>query len=59
MIPKLESNTDNNLEYRPINLLSGLSKVAERVIKNQVFSFIETEKLVVKGQLEFRNNRGT
>ena len=37
MIPKLESYTDNYLEYRPINLLSCLSKVAERVIKNRLY----------------------
>ena len=33
--------------------------MAERVIKNRLYSFIETEKLVVKGQSGFRNNRGT
>ena len=52
MIPKLESYTDNYLEYRPINLLSCLSKVAERVIKNRLY-------LVVREHTGFRNNRGT
>ena len=48
MIPKLESYTDNYLEYWPINLLSCLSKVAE----NRLY-------LVVREHTGFRNNRGT
>ena len=36
MIPKLESYTDNYLEYWPINLLSCFSKVSERIIKNRL-----------------------
>ena len=59
MIPKLESYTYNYLEYRPINLLSCLSKVSERVIKNRLYSIIESENLVVREQSGFRNKRGT
>ena len=44
MIPKLESYTHNYLEYRPINLLSCLSKVSERVIKDKTVFFHRDRK---------------
>ena len=40
--------------YRPISLLSTLSKVLERVISNQIYGYFETNKLFYAGQFGFR-----
>ena len=43
-IPKTDNPTSNK-DYRPISVLSVLSKVYKRVIFNQLCSFIETQNL--------------
>ena len=43
-IPKTDNLTSIK-DYRPILVLSVLSKVHERVILNQLYSFIETKSL--------------
>ena len=59
MIPKKESNLSNPTDYRPINLLSCIGKLAERIIKNRLYSFLESNKLLSSAQSGFRNFRGT
>ena len=48
-----------NTFYRPISLLSCVGKVAERVVKNRLYAFLENSKLIIKEQSGFRNKRGT
>jgi hypothetical protein len=59
MIPKKESNSNNPTEYRPISLLSCIGKLAERIIKNRLYFFLETNNLLSPAQSGFRNCRGT
>jgi hypothetical protein len=59
MIPKKESNSTNPAEYRPISLLSCIGKLAERIIKNRLYVFLESNKLLLHTQSGFRNYRGT
>ena len=42
--------------YRPISLLSTLSKVLERVISNQVYGYFESNKLLFPNQFGFRRS---
>ena len=59
MIPKKESNSNNPTEYRPISLLSCIGKLAERIIKNRLYSYLENNNLLSSAQSGFRNFRGT
>ena len=52
-IPKTDNLTSIK-DYRPISVLSVLSKVYERVILNQLCSFIETQILYNINQPGFR-----
>ena len=45
--------------YRPISLLSSLSKIFERVILNRLVSFLEQNSLIIPTQFGFRHNRST
>ena len=58
MIPKKESNSSNPSEYRPISLLSCIGKLAERIIKNRLYSFLQSNKLLSSAQSGFRNFSG-
>ena len=57
-IPKTENPTSIK-DYRPISVLSVLSKVYERVILNQFCSFIETQNLYNIYQSGFRKRYST
>ena len=59
MIPKKTENSTDPNDYRGISLLSCLGKLAERVIKNRLYSFLESKKLLIDEQSGFRTNRGT
>jgi hypothetical protein len=59
MIPKKELNSNNHTEYRPISLLSCIGKLAERLIKNRLYTYLESNKLLSFAQSGFRNFRGT
>ena len=59
MIPKKDIKSSNYADYRPISLLSCVGKLAERVIKNRLYNFLEGTNLIVKVQSGFRNKRGT
>jgi hypothetical protein len=59
MIPKKESNSTNPAEYRPISLQSFIGKLAERIIKNRLYGFLESDTLLSHAQSGFRNSRIT
>jgi hypothetical protein len=59
MIPKKELNSNNHTEYRPISLLGCIDKLAERLIKNRLYTYLESNKLLSFAQSGFRNLRGT
>jgi len=59
MIPKKDIKSTNHADYRPISLLSCVGKVAERVVKNRLYAFLENNKLIIQEQSGFRNKRGT
>ena len=57
-IPKTDNPTSIK-DYRPISVFSVLSKVYERVILNQLCSFIETQNLYNINQSGFRKGHST
>jgi hypothetical protein len=59
MIQKKDVKSNNYADYRPISLLSCVGKLAERVIKNRLYNFLESKNLIIKEQSGFRNKRGT
>ena len=59
MIPKKDLKSSNYADYRPISLLSCVGKLAERVIKNRLYNFLEGKNLIINEQSGFRNKRGT
>ena len=59
MIPKKDIQSNNYADYRPISLLSCVGKLAERVVKNRLYNFLEGKNLIIKEQSGFRNKRGT
>ena len=57
-IPKSESSNDIN-NYRPISLLSIVSKVFERAVHSQLLSFLKKENLLSERQSGFRPKHST
>ena len=45
--------------YRPVSLLSVLSKVFERVMYNRLTSFLENDKILFKNPIGFRKQHST
>ena len=45
--------------YRPISLISNISKLIEKTVHERLYSFLEKEQLLFEGQFRFRNNRST
>ena len=50
------SNCDN---YRPISLLSAISKILEKLIANQLVNHLEYNKLLFEHQYGFQRNKST
>uniref|UniRef100_A0A0A9YPH7 Putative RNA-directed DNA polymerase from transposon BS n=2 Tax=Lygus hesperus TaxID=30085 RepID=A0A0A9YPH7_LYGHE len=44
--------------YRPISMLSTLSKILEKFVKNQLYSYLEENKILNARQFGFRKNVG-
>ena len=59
MIPKKVTNSKNPKDYRPISLTSCLSKVCEKLIKNQFNDFLKRNNLIIKQLSGFRAHRQT
>ena len=59
MIPKKENKSSSPADYRPISLTSCVGKLAERIIKNRLYLFLESKNLIAKEQSGFRRKRGT
>ena len=45
--------------YRPISILNALNKVYEKIIHEQIYKYLETEKLLPEFQYGFRKNHNT
>lgn len=59
MIPKKSTSSSNPEDYRGISLLSCVGKLAERVIRNRLYRYLESKNLIINEQSGFRNHRGT
>lgn len=60
VIPVYKSGDENNFEnYRPINLLSGFSKIFEKVVYSRLTLFFEENKLFSEHQHGFLKGRST
>ena len=59
MIPKKESNSNFLTDYRPISLLSCIDKLVERLTRNRLYFFLESNNKLIREQSGFRNRRGT
>jgi len=47
------------LNYRPISLVGIIAKILEKIIKNQLLEYLESDKIIFEGQYGFRRNLGT
>lgn len=45
--------------YRPISLMSNISKIIEKIVKSQIYSYLEDTNFFDENQLGFRQNKGT
>ena len=60
LLPYYKSgDPDNVTNYRPISILSILSKLLEKIIANQLTEFLENNKLLSPTQHGFRKNLST
>ena len=58
MIPKKQPASDPN-NYRPISLLSCLSKLIERIVAQRLAKYLEENKILLSQQSGFRERRRT
>ncbi|KAE9528780.1 hypothetical protein AGLY_012355 [Aphis glycines] len=58
-IPKPNKNKFNISNYRPISLISTLSKLLEKMVNKRLTWFLETSKLLPINQCGFRRNHST
>ena len=49
----------NISNYRPISLLPVISKILEKVVHKNVYTFLEKNKVLYASQYGFRKNRST
>ena len=54
-----EKDDINTSNYRPISLISNVSKILEKLVKNQLTKYLEDSHYFAKYQMGFRKNRGT
>ena len=48
IIPKKESNSNYLTDYRPISLLSCIGKLVERLIRNRLYFFLESNNKLIR-----------
>lgn len=58
-IPKPNKDLANPINYRPISLLTSLSKVAEKVILDRINRFNSDHKIIIDEQFGFRSGHNT
>ena len=60
VIPLFKSGSIHEAQnYRPISLLSSLSKVLEKLIKERIVKFLHKHKIIFEHQYGFRENHST
>ena len=60
VVPVFKSGDENEVgNYRPISLLSIVSKILEKIVASQLMSFLETHNLLANSQHGFRSNLST
>lgn len=57
MIPKKPNDRHNINNYRPISLTNSMVKILERLIKNRLTEYLDSNNLITKFQSGFRANR--
>lgn len=58
--PVYKKGDPENIEnYRPVAILSNISKIFEKIIYNRLDTFLEKHQLITKAQNGFRKNRTT
>lgn len=57
MIPKKPNDSNNINNYRPISLTNTIVKLIERLVKNRLVHFLESNNLISNYQSGFRENR--
>lgn len=58
-ILKPSKTADSPLSYRPISLLSSVSKILEKIIKEKLMKFIDTNEILPSQQFGFRTEHNT
>ncbi len=58
MIPKIDGMSSDPNEYKPISLTSSIEKLIERLIKFRLYSYLESNEIIVNQQSGFRNRKG-
>ena len=58
-IYKNKGSIGNLNNYRPISIISNLSKIFEKLLNNRLFSFFHCQNLLSKNQFGFRKNSNT
>ena len=60
MIPLFKKDSPYIFDnYRPISLLPSISKVFEKVVYKQLYSYFQSQKLLYKSQYGFREDHST
>lgn len=54
-----KGNKNNIQNYRPISLLSGFSKIMEKIMDNRLISFLEKHKILSNEQFGFQKRKST
>ena len=59
MIPKKHNDRHNPNNYRPISLTNTIVKIIEKLIKNRLVHYLESNNLFIKNQSGFRSHKRT
>ena len=60
VLPVYKSGSTSSMDnYRPISILPAVSKILERIVHDQFYSFIEENSTLFRSQFEFRRRHST
>lgn len=60
VVPIHKSNSVHNVEnYRPISILSSVSKILEKIVEVRLDSYLDVNSVITKNQFGFRKKRST